>query len=74
MQPYRNFSGDSGISEYEVGPDYIRVRFAGPAIYVYDHVRPGQHHVNQMKQLAAAGRGLATYISQHVKTAYARKE
>lgn len=74
LQPYRNLNGNSGVSEYEIGPDYIRVRFTGATIYVYNHARSGAHHVDQMKLLAAAGRGLATYISRHVKDAYAYAE
>lgn len=74
MTPYRNLSRDSGVLEYESGPDYIKVRYRDGSTYVYDHRAPGQHHVAQMKQRAVAGRGLATYISQNVKKNYSRKE
>jgi hypothetical protein len=41
---------------------------------VYDHSRPGPEHVARMQELARGGRGLSTYISQHVQKAYARTE
>jgi hypothetical protein len=74
LERYRNLSGDSGVTHYEIGLDYIRVQFEDGSIYVYDYSRPGQHHVDEMKSLAVAGPGLSTYISQHVRKAYARKE
>jgi hypothetical protein len=74
LERYSNLNGDSGVTHYSIGPDVIRVQFQGPTVYVYDYTRPGQHHVDRMKALALAGRGLATYISQHVQKAYARKE
>ena len=74
LERYRNLGGGSGVTHYEIGPDYIRVQFEGDAIYVYDHGCPGRRFVDEMKSLAVAGRGLSTYISQHVREAYARKE
>lgn len=75
MTPYKNLSGDSGVLECETGADYIKVRFKGAReTWVYNHQRPGQYHVEQMKQHAVAGRGLATYIAQNVKKNYWRKE
>jgi hypothetical protein len=74
LERYLNLKGDSGVTHYDIGPDFIRVQFGDPTIYVYDHARPGQYHVDRMKALAVSGRGLATYISRHVGEAYARKE
>ena len=74
MERYLNLSGDSGITHYEVGTDFIRVRFQRGTTYRYSHLRPGQHHVDRMKALAVAGRGLGTYISQHVRDQYESKE
>jgi hypothetical protein len=75
MTPYLDLSGTSGVRAYEIGPGYIKVWFhgqrgAGP--YVYDHRHPGRTQVETMQALARAGRGLSTYISQVVGTAYAR--
>ena len=74
MERYLNLNGDSGVTRYEIGRDFIRVQFRDPTIYVYDYVRSGKHDVDRMKELAASGRGLGTYISQNVREAYARKE
>ena len=74
MQPYLNCSGNSGIVEYENGPDFIIVRFHSGDLYVYTSERLGRNHVEEMKRLAVSGRGLSTYISQHrdVRDGYAR--
>ena len=74
MERYLNLSGDSGITDYEIGTDFIRVRFGGGSTYRYSHLRPGQHHVDRMKALAVAGRGLGTYISQQIRDQYEHKE
>jgi len=74
MEPYRNLGGDSGVEAYECGADWIKVRFARGRTYVYDQTTPGPLHVQQMIELARAGRGLGTYISRHVRHAYARSE
>jgi hypothetical protein len=72
VQRYLNRSGDSGVTHYAIGPDYIRVRFVGGRIYRYSHAGAGREHVDHMKRLAAAGRGLGTYISRHVHDLYDR--
>jgi hypothetical protein len=73
MEPYRNLSGNSGVEAFEIHDESIVVRFTGGLTYLYDCVRPGRLHVEQMKRLAREGRGLSTYISQHVREAFARK-
>ncbi|WP_028081416.1 hypothetical protein [Solimonas soli] len=74
MKRYRNRNGHSGVRAYESGPGYIKVRFANGDTYVYDDRIPGARAVARMQALAAAGRGLSTYIAQHVRERYARKE
>lgn len=73
MQPYRHPNGNTGVIAYRITARTITVRFAGGDIYVYSYVSAGRERVEEMKRLAAAGRGLATYISQHVQRAYASK-
>jgi hypothetical protein len=70
---YRNLSGDSGVRGYAVGPDFIDVWFKDNEVYRYDARKPGARHVAAMVRLAQAGKGLATYINQHVQKNYARK-
>jgi hypothetical protein len=73
MAPYLNLDGDSGVSAYEIGPDHIDVEFRHGAVYRYDQRAPGGRHVEQMKLRAIAGRGLATYINEHVRKRYVKK-
>ncbi|WP_327372430.1 hypothetical protein [Caballeronia arationis] len=40
------------------------MQFANGATYLYDHRVPGREHVEAMKRLAVAGRGLSTYIAR----------
>jgi len=72
MQRYLNLSGTSGVTHYEIGVDHIRVWFGADNPYRYSHVGAGRQHVERMKSLAVAGRGLDTYISQHVHNSYDR--
>jgi hypothetical protein len=75
MTPYGNLSSDSGVVAYENGDSFIKVQFRhSPKLYVYNSAKPGSSHVYQMQRLAAAGRGLSTYISQYVKKNYSRIE
>ena len=74
MQRYSDIDRDSGVVAYEIGSDFIRVKFSDGAIYLYTYASAGAHHINQMKILAQRGDGLNAYINDHVKKAYARKE
>lgn len=73
MKRYRNLSGHSGVVAYEIAPQAVTVRFAGGDVYVYSYASAGVDHVEEMKRLAVSGRGLATFISQHVQHAYESK-
>lgn len=74
MKTYKNLSGDSGVVAYEIGKNFIRIKFEGESgIYLYDYKRPGKALVERMKELALKGKGLSTFISQHVRTNYASK-
>ena len=74
-QRYQNLSGGSGITSYEVVDDSTLVlEFAGGQFrYVYDAWVPGAEQVRVMIRLARQGRGLATYLNQHVRERYARR-
>ena len=73
MERYKNINGDSGVVAYETGDDYIKVKFIDGVVYLYTNAITGQHHINQMKKLAAKGLGLSAYISRHVRDRYAAK-
>jgi aminopeptidase-like protein len=64
MQPYRNLAGNSGVEAFDILRDGIMVRFVSGGTYLYDYRVPGRKHVEEMKRLARAGRGLSTYISK----------
>ena len=66
MKPYANHHGNSGVVEYEITTDSIKVTFKhGKRSYIYSNSVTGTHHVNTMKKLADSGSGLSTYIAQH---------
>lgn len=65
MKHYRNLSGHSGVIAYEIGADVIAVKFRDGGAYWYTHASAGPVHVEAMKQLAVAGRGLSTYIARN---------
>ena len=72
MQPYTDPDHDSGISAYEIGDDYIKVKFKDGMIYLYTYSSAGSGNVEQMKRLASQGDGLNAYINAH-KPGYASK-
>lgn len=79
MQPYKNLSGQSGVIAYEIGEDFINVKFRdiskdGSSVYKYSRSHAGLYRVEEMKRRAVAGRGLNTYINQKdVRKSYESK-
>ena len=73
MRKYKNISRDSGVTAFEIGNDYIKIKFRGPEIYTYNYIKPGKPRVEVMKTLALEGRGLSTFISQEVRDDYFSK-
>ena len=74
MEQYRNIAGNSGVTAYEIGPDYITIEFSDGSIYRYTYASAGIENVERMKGLAEAGQGLNTFISMTVSKLYERKE
>lgn len=74
MERYGNVGGDSGVTAYESGADFIRVQFSDGGMYLYTYGVTGRERVDRMKQLASSGQGLNSYINKTVRKAYARKE
>lgn len=73
MQRYANKSGHSGVVAYAIGDEAITVKFSGGERYEYTSGSAGATHLARMQALAREGRGLSTYISQHVRERFARK-
>lgn len=73
MKPYKNLSGNSGVLAYEIGEDFIKVKFRKGGVYLYNYSVTGRDNVERMKELAEKGRGLSTFISRYVREDYAEK-
>lgn len=73
MTKYRNLGGRSGVAAYRISETAIDVQFDDGGVYEYTYASAGREHVERMKVLARAGRGLCGYISRHVHQAYATK-
>ena len=70
MTPYRHPGGPSGAVAYRILPEAIEVKFVDGRTYTYTYTSAGPGVVEQMKLLAKGGKGLSTYISQHVRGNY----
>lgn len=73
MIRYKNLEGHSGVTGYEINDNGIRVEFNHDAVYEYTYASAGKRVIERMKRLAAAGKGLSTYISRTVKEKFERK-
>jgi len=73
MRRYANRSGNSGVVAYELGKDSITVEFTGGHRYRYTADSAGASNIENMQALAADGRGLAGFISQHVRDCFERQ-
>ena len=73
MERYKNLAAKSGVFEYEIGQDFIKVKFIDGRVYTYNYSHPGKYHVENMKRLALSGRGLSTYISKNIRGNYSDK-
>ena len=66
MTPYKSKSRKtSGVIAYELGEDYIRIKFRRGDVYTYSYRSADANTIEVMKGLALASKGLSTYISQH---------
>ena len=74
MEPYRSRIRKSGVTEFQPGDDWIKVRFHGAGVYLYTYRSTGRINVERMKVLARAGRGLSSFISRVVKDEFESKE
>ena len=72
MDKYKNINGNSGITGYEIGKEYIIVQFQDKSVYTYDTRKPGKDEVDKMKEFALQGFGLNSFINRIVKSDYAK--
>jgi hypothetical protein len=73
MTSYENSSGKSGVSAYQLFDNAILIEFRHGGKYLYDYDIPGEPEVEEMKRLAADGRGLMTFINKNVRKRFAAK-
>lgn len=73
MERYRSTHDDSGVAEFEIGPDWIVVRFKDGGTYKYTYKSAGSSNIEKMKTLARQGFGLNTFINRNVKKNYETK-
>lgn len=73
MERYANKSGNSGVSSYEIGSNYILVGFTTGSIYEYTYASAGSSHIENMKALAKSGSGLNSYIMKYARKGYSKK-
>ncbi len=74
FKSYENLGGNSGVTAYQIGTDFIRVQFYNGAIYRYTYESAGHVKIERMKRLAKTGQGLNGYINRNVKYDYAERE
>ena len=63
-------SSNSGVKAFEIGKGFIIVKFESDKIYLYNYLKPGKTHVEEMKKKAMSGNKLATYISKNIQKKY----
>jgi hypothetical protein len=73
MQRYQNRGGESGVVAYDIDAGQIVVEFRNGERYLYTEDSAGAANIARMQELARAGHGLSSFISQHVHDSYARK-
>lgn len=66
-----DINGDSGVLSYEIGNDFIIVKFKTGAVYTYTYASAGKEKVETMKMLAKSGDGLNSFINRYAKKLYA---
>jgi hypothetical protein len=73
MQRYGNHNRESGVVAYDIDAGRIVVQFRNGDRYLYTEDSAGAASIATMQELARTGRGLSTFISQHVHDRYERK-
>lgn len=73
MERYKNLSGNSPVTNFQIEEDRITVWFKGnPKPYIYPEYKTGSSHLAQLKAKAISGSGLNAYITKNVKDKFIR--
>ena len=70
MKTYKNLNGNSNVTAYQYGRDYILVEFNSSAVYKYTYASAGVDNIEEMKMLADRGYGLNGFINRYCKYDY----
>jgi hypothetical protein len=70
---YKNLSGVSKVSRYEIQKDMMTIRFTDSSVYCYTNQSADPVNIEKMKELATAGKGLGTFIDANLKDRFMRK-
>ena len=71
---YDSPDSNTGVLTYELLSDAIILEFKhSPFRYLYNADAPGLTHVRAMVRLAQQGKGLSTYVNQHVREHFAAR-
>ncbi len=71
--PYQSTNPNTGVLNYEILGSTLTLEFQNAKHrYVYGPAAPGARQVAKMIELARAGKGLSTYIVQHVESYQAK--
>jgi len=73
MEKYANLSGKSGVASFEIGEDFICIKFRDGSKYLYNNERTEFSNIQKMILLARSGKGLNSFINRNVKDMYAKK-
>jgi hypothetical protein len=68
---YANTGGNSGVDSYDLGDDWILVKFTTGSRYLYTIKSTTREQLDEMKRYANDGKGLNSYIMRVQKTNYA---
>lgn len=67
METYKNADKASNIEAYEIGADYIKIKYKSNSTHTYSYGKAGRNHVELMKGLAQSGSGVKRYIHKYLK-------
>jgi hypothetical protein len=73
MEIYANRGGNSNVESFELGNDFIAVKFKSTSkIYVYSYSSAGAYNVYRAKVLAKDGSGLGSHIMWSMRNDFER--
>ena len=67
MREYGNGNGNSGITGYEIGTDYIDIEFRNAKVYRYKEANIGRLNFLNMIVAAIIGSGLNSFINKFIR-------